>query len=52
HFFIALDPTRFMTWEVFSDRMNQLSDGMRNARRIDLTKRIFIPGEPEVEMER
>lgn len=52
HFFIAIDPTRFMTWEAFSDRMKQLCDSMRNARRIDPQEPIFIPGEPEAQMER
>jgi len=52
HFFIAIDPTRFMDWEAFSDRMKQLCDSMRNAHRIDLTQPVFIPGEPEAQMER
>jgi LDH2 family malate/lactate/ureidoglycolate dehydrogenase len=52
HFFIAIDPTRFMDWEAFSDRMKQLCDSMRNAHRIDPTKPVFIPGEPEAQMER
>jgi len=51
HFFIAIDPTRFMTWEVFSDRMKLLFDLMRDARRIDREKPILIPGEPEAQME-
>ena len=51
HFFIAIDPARFMTWEGFSDRMKQLFDLMRNARRIDREKPIFIPGEPEAQIE-
>jgi LDH2 family malate/lactate/ureidoglycolate dehydrogenase len=51
HFFIAVDPTRFMTLEVFSDRMKQLCDLIRNAHRIDTEKPILIPGEPEAQME-
>jgi LDH2 family malate/lactate/ureidoglycolate dehydrogenase len=51
HFFIAVDPTRFMTWEVFSDRMKQLCDLIRNAHRIDTEKPILIPGEPEAQIE-
>ena len=52
HFFMAIDPKRFMTWKAFSDRMKQLCELLRNARRIDSKKRIFIPGEPEAQMER
>jgi len=52
HFFIAIDPTRFMSWEVFSDRMKQVSDLIRNAHRTDAKKPIFIPGEPEAQIER
>ncbi len=52
HFFIAIDPTRFMDWEAFSDRMKGLCDSMRNARRVDSAKPIFIPGEPEAQIER
>jgi ureidoglycolate dehydrogenase (NAD+) len=51
HFFIAIDLTRFMTWEIFSDRMNQLCDSMRNAHRLDPSKPIHIPGDPEAHME-
>ncbi len=52
HFFIAIDPSRFMKWEVFSDRMRQLCVSIRNAPRADPKKPIFIPGEPEAQMER
>jgi LDH2 family malate/lactate/ureidoglycolate dehydrogenase len=51
HFFIAIDPRRFTSWEVFSDRMNQLCDSMRNAHRLDPSKPILIPGDPEAQME-
>ena len=52
HFFMAVDPKRFMPWKAFSDRMKQLCELLRNTRRIDSKKRIFIPGEPEAQMER
>ena len=52
HFFIVIDPTRFMSWEVFSDRMKQLCDSMRTAPLIDPGKPILIPGEPEARIER
>ena len=51
HFFIAIDPARFMPWKAFSNRMKQLCDSMRNARRIDPAKPIFVPGDPEAQME-
>jgi len=52
HFFVVIDPARFMTWETFSDRMEQLCELLRNARRIDSQKPILIPGEPEAQIER
>jgi ureidoglycolate dehydrogenase (NAD+) len=52
HFFIVIDPTRFMTWETFSDRMEQLCELLRNARRIDPEKPSLIPGEPEAQIEK
>jgi ureidoglycolate dehydrogenase (NAD+) len=51
HFFIAIDPSRFMSWQVFSDRMKQLCASLRNSRRIDPTEPILIPGDPEANME-
>ena len=52
HFFIVIDPARFMSWEDFSDRMKQLCDSMRTAPLIDPGKPILIPGEPEAQIER
>jgi len=52
HFFIVIDPTRFMSWRDFSDRMKQLCDSMRAAPPIDREKPILIPGEPEAHLER
>jgi LDH2 family malate/lactate/ureidoglycolate dehydrogenase len=51
HFFIAIDPIRFMPWEVFSDRMKQLCDMLRGARRIDPQNPVLTAGEPEAELE-
>lgn len=51
HFFMAIDPCRFMTWEVFSLRMRQLCDSMRAAPPIDPEKPVMIPGEPEARLE-
>jgi LDH2 family malate/lactate/ureidoglycolate dehydrogenase len=51
HFFIAINPRRFTSWGVFSDRMNQLCNSMRNAQRLDPSKPILIPGDPEAQME-
>jgi len=45
HFFIALDVTRFMPWETFSDRVRQMFEGYRNAKRINPSEPIYIPGE-------
>ena len=51
HFFMAIDPKRFMSWEIFSDRMKQICEWLRSAPRMDAEKPIFIPGEPEAQME-
>jgi len=52
HFFTVIDPMRFMSWEIFSGRMKQLFELLRSAPRIDPEKPIFIPGEPEAQMEK
>ncbi|MBW2056846.1 MAG: Ldh family oxidoreductase [Deltaproteobacteria bacterium] len=52
HFFVAIDPRRFMDWDVFSDRMDRLCNLIRSARRIDPRKPVLIPGEPEAQTER
>ena len=51
HFFVVIDPLRFMTWEAFSHRMKELFTLLRQAPRIDPERPILIPGEPEVRME-
>jgi len=54
HFFIAIDATRFMSWDVFSKRMKDLFGGLRSSRRIDPGSPIRIPGErgTQTEMDR
>ncbi len=51
HFFIGLDPLRFMTWEDFSKRMSELYKMMRSAPPLDPQRPILIPGEPEANTE-
>jgi ureidoglycolate dehydrogenase (NAD+) len=52
HFFIVIDPVRFMAWEVYSQRMKQLYQILRSAPRIDPGKPVLIPGEPEAQLEK
>ena len=54
HFFITIDATRFMSWDVFSKRMKDLFGGLRSSRRIDPGSPIRIPGErgTQTEMDR
>lgn len=52
HFFIAIDPVRFMPWGEFSDRLNALFLILRGAQRIKPDKAILIPGDYEDELEK
>jgi len=52
HFFIVIDPVRFMGWEVYSQRMKQMYQILRSAPRIDPGKPVLIPGEPEAQLEK
>jgi len=52
HFFIVIDPVRFMPWQVFSDRMKALFNLLRNSRQIDNETSILVPGELETQKER
>jgi LDH2 family malate/lactate/ureidoglycolate dehydrogenase len=52
HFFMAIDATRFMPWETFSERMKDLFEGLRSAQRINQGNPIFIPGERATQTER
>ena len=52
HFFIAIDPVRFMPWEEFSGRLKALFQILRGAQRIDPETPIMIPGEFEDALEK
>ncbi len=52
HFFIAIDPTRFLPWEEFSARMNACFRILRGAQRIDPETAILIPGDAEAALEK
>ncbi len=52
HFFIAIDPTRFLPWEEFSARMRACFAVVRGARRINPDSPILIPGDAEDELEK
>ena len=45
HFFMAIETTRFMPWETFSERVKELLDGLRGAKRADNETPVLIPGE-------
>jgi len=51
HFFIAIDPVRFMPWDEFSDRLKALFSILRGAQRINPETAILIPGEFEQRLE-
>jgi LDH2 family malate/lactate/ureidoglycolate dehydrogenase len=51
HFFIAIDPVRFMPWDEFSDRLRALFSILRGAQRINPETTILIPGEFEQRLE-
>ena len=52
HFMLVIDPVRFMPWECFSGRVNELRDSMRSAAPLDPKRPIVIPGEPEAQIEK
>jgi LDH2 family malate/lactate/ureidoglycolate dehydrogenase len=52
HFLIAIDPTRFMTWQAFSDRMKDLCERLRQACRINSEIPIYVAGDLESQMEK
>jgi LDH2 family malate/lactate/ureidoglycolate dehydrogenase len=52
HFFIVVDPVRFMPWEEFSDRLKALFLILRGSQRINPDKAILIPGDYEDELEK
>lgn len=52
HFFIAIDPTRFLPWEEFSARMKACFQILRGAQRINPETNILIPGDAEAALEK
>ncbi|MBW1750091.1 MAG: Ldh family oxidoreductase, partial [Deltaproteobacteria bacterium] len=52
HFFITIDPVRFMSMKEFDERITDLFNLMRSARLIDSEKPIIIPGEPDTALEK
>jgi ureidoglycolate dehydrogenase (NAD+) len=52
HSMFVIDPTRFMPWEVFSDRMRALRDSVRSVPLMDPSQPVLIPGELEAEAEK
>lgn len=52
HFFIAVDPARFLPWEEFSSRMSACFQILRAAERIDPETAILIPGDAEAALEK
>ena len=52
HFFIVIDPVRFMGWEAYSQRVKQMYQILRSAPRVDPEKPVLIPGEPEAQLEK
>ncbi len=51
HFFIAIDPVRFLPWEDFCARLKALYAILRAAQRVDSETPILIPGEHEDRLE-
>ncbi|MEJ2206120.1 MAG: Ldh family oxidoreductase [Gemmatimonadota bacterium] len=52
HSMFVIDPTRFMPWEVFSDRMRALRDSVRSVPLMDPSQPVLIPGELEAGAEK
>ena len=52
HFFITIDPARFMAWEVFSERMKDISNRLRSAQRIRPDLPVLIAGDLENALEK
>lgn len=52
HFFITIDPSRFMKYETFNNRIAQLYETLKSARKIDPQKTILVPGERAATLEK
>jgi LDH2 family malate/lactate/ureidoglycolate dehydrogenase len=51
HFFIVIDPARFMSLEKFQRRMSRMRRRIKRARPIDDGNPVFLPGEIEARLE-
>lgn len=51
HFFIVIDPLRFMPWDTFLNRLKKLFNEIKKSKPIDQAKPILIPGELETQKE-
>lgn len=52
HFILVIDPSRFMSWICFSERMKELRAAMRSAPPLNPSQPVVIPGEPEARIEK
>lgn len=52
HFFIAIDPSRFMGTVDFGSRIRELYELLKSAKPMDPKSPVLIPGEPESKLER
>lgn len=52
HFFLTLDPARFMEWDDFTRRSSELYDLLKNTRLVNEHNPVIIPGEPEIALAR
>jgi LDH2 family malate/lactate/ureidoglycolate dehydrogenase len=52
HFFITIDPSLFMKFETFENRMKNLYKKLKSARRISSDVSIHLPGERSAETEK
>jgi ureidoglycolate dehydrogenase (NAD+) len=51
HAMLVIDPTRFMPWDDFANRMRHLRVVMRSAPPIDPRHPVLMPGEPDAQIE-
>jgi LDH2 family malate/lactate/ureidoglycolate dehydrogenase len=52
HSIFVIDPTRFMPWEQFADRMKQLRQSMRSVPALNPKEPVLTPWEPEARIEK
>ena len=51
HMFIAIDVEKFISIDIFKNRMDDLIERLRNAPKAEGVERIYLPGETELEKE-